>query len=202
MREESSKSHLNKLEPISGPVKVMHHIHWISMIVLFVSGLYIYSPWVPGYMDTARFSHFLAMYVLATVFFVRIYYALFGDKRDIVDFMPSRENKGKLLRMMRYYLFIDRVHPATARYNPLQKATYNIWFFLLIIQGVTGFALYWPQSVYFGWVVTLCGGLVFVRLVHFILMIVFAVTVAIHFYLVLAEDFVKFKEMFLPAKKA
>lgn len=182
-------------------VKVTHHTHWISMVALFVSGLYIHAPWTAGLMDPMRYAHFLAMYVLAATFVVRVYYALFGARRDISLFLPEQQNRGKLLAIVRYYLFLQKEHPATAKFNTLQKSTYNTWFLLLLLQGLTGFALYWPRSPYFAWVNALLGGLPTVRLVHFAIMWLFVVTTMIHVYLSLAEDFEAFKLMFF-AKRA
>jgi Ni/Fe-hydrogenase 1 B-type cytochrome subunit len=181
-------------------VKITHHTHWISMVALVVSGLYIHYPWAGGLMDPMRYIHFVAMYVLAATFVVRIYYALFGTHRDISLFLPQKENKGTLFKMIKYYLFIQKEHPATAKFNPLQKATYNLWSLLLVLQGLTGFALYWPQSAYFEWFVNLSGGLPTVRLLHFAIMWLFIVTSLIHVYLTFAEDFASFKLMFFLRK--
>lgn len=185
----------------SPAAKILHHLHLISMILLVVSGFYIHRPWTAGMMGTMRYLHFVSMYVLAFVWIVRFYYALFGAQRDISRFLPEKENKGKLFRTIKYYLFVEKYHPETAAYNPLQKATYVFWFFLLIIQGFTGFALYWPNSSVFGWVNSLLGGLVIVRMTHFLIMWIFIVTAAIHFYLTLAENVAALGEMFSSGRR-
>lgn len=182
-------------------VKFTHHVHWITMIALAVSGYYIHAPFAEGLMGTMRYIHFVAMYVLAFTWAFRFYYALFGARRDIRDFMPEKENRGKLLEIIKYYLFLRKTHPVTGRYNPLQKSTYVFWFFLIILQGLTGFGLYWPQSALFGWVVELFNGLRNLRMVHYLIMWVFVVTTGIHVYLTLAEDFSAFRMMFLGKKE-
>lgn len=181
--------------------KILHHIHLTSMVLLVVSGFYIHKPWAPGMMGTMRYLHFVSMYVLAFTWIARLYYALFGEERDINRFLPEKKNKGKLVKIIRYYLFIDKYHPETAVYNPLQKMTYVFWFFLLIIQGVTGFALYWPDSTYFGWVNTFLGGLAVTRMVHYLIMWVFIITVGIHLYLTLVENIASLKEMFFLGRR-
>lgn len=182
-------------------VKLTHHIHWIAMIVLGVSGYYIHSPWSGFEMNSMRYIHFIAMYVLLFAWLFRIYYLFFGKDADMRDFLPEKENRGKLIPMIAYYTFFRKTHPGTGRYNPLQKTTYICWFFLLIIQGITGFALYVPSYPLFSWVITLLGGLRMVRLVHYLILWLFIITIAIHVYLTFAEDLESFKVMFLGKKE-
>jgi Ni/Fe-hydrogenase 1 B-type cytochrome subunit len=183
--------------------RVMHYIHWISMVVLVVSGFYIHFPWTSGYMAEMRYLHFLFMYILAFNWVVRVYWAIFGSERDIRNFLPEEANRGKLLPLIRYYLFLEEKHPRTAKYNPLQKMTYVFWFFLVFLQGLTGFSLYWPGFPLFASFNQWVGGLAVMRSIHYLIMWVFLVTVALHIYLSLAEDFRSFLNMFfaLPYEK-
>lgn len=183
------------------PARVMHYIHWICMVLLGVSGLYIHRPFAAGWMGTMRTMHFIAMYIVLINLVVRIYWSIFGTKGDIKRYLPEKENKGKLIPIVLYYLFIKKEHPATAKYNPLQKMTYVSWILLLILQGLTGFALYWPNVSFFSSLNTMVGGLMTVRMIHFLIMWLFILTVAIHVYLSLAEDFHQFLVMFFGAKK-
>ncbi len=84
--------------------------------------------------------------------------------------------------------------------------TYLAWPFLLVLQALTGFALYSgnifglsflyaPQAM--SWLTSLCGGLANVRIIHYLIMWIFMLTVGIHIYLALAEDIKEFRPMFL-----
>jgi Ni/Fe-hydrogenase 1 B-type cytochrome subunit len=154
-------------------------------------------------MAEMRYIHFLFMYVLAFNWIVRIYWAIFGSERDIKNFLPEEENRGKLLPLVKYYLFLQEKHPKTAKYNPLQKMTYVFWFFLVFLQGLTGFSLYWPDLSLFASFNQWVGGLAVMRSIHYLIMWVFIVTVVLHVYLSLAEDFRAFLNMFfaLPYKE-
>lgn len=178
------------------PARLMHWIHLICMVLLIISGFYIHRPFAPGWMGLMRTVHFFAMYAIGLNLIVRIYWALFGVKGDIKHFLPEKGNKGKLLPIALYYLFLKKFHPRTAKYNPLQKITYNFWVFLLLFQGLTGMALYWPQLSLFSSLNYLVGGLMTMRMIHYLVMWVFIITVAIHVYLSLAEDIGQFFYMF------
>ncbi len=186
---EMSKGH-------SWPPRVMHYVHWVSILALTFSGFYIRYPWTPGYMGTMRTLHFIFMYILGLNWVTRIYWAVFGSERDIQNFLPQAENRGKLVPIVKYYLFLEAEHPSTARYNPLQKATYVFWFFLVFLQGLTGFSLYWPQAPVFSALNDLVGGLLVMHSIHYLIMWIFIITTAVHIYLSLAEDFQAFLNMF------
>ncbi len=185
------------------PARIMHYIHLICMVLLAVSGFYIHRPFVPGLMGTMRTMHFIAMYIVGLNLIARIYWAIFGANGDIRRFLPEKENKGKLIPIISYYLFIRRQHPVTAKFNTLQKTTYNFWALLLVAQGITGLSLYWPHLSFFNSLNYLVGGLMVMRTIHYLIMWVFIITIAIHIYLSLAEDFSQFLDMFfaIPAKK-
>jgi len=179
----------------------MHWIHLLAMGVLLVSGLYIHYVFWAGWMGNMRQIHFYAMYILLIVLVARGYWAIFGG-RDLKNFFPQRENRGQLLEVIKYYTFIRKTHPKTAKFNPLQKLTYSFWTLLLILQAITGFALYWPDRYFFPALNTWLGGLVATRMIHFLIMWLFIVTVAVHIYLVLAEDFGEFLSMIFGIKEA
>jgi Ni/Fe-hydrogenase 1 B-type cytochrome subunit len=185
------------------PARVMHYIHWICMVLLAVSGFYIHRPFTPGLMGTMRTIHFIAMYIVGFNLIARIYWAIFGTHGDIRRFLPEKENKGKLVPIVAYYLFLRREHPVTAKYNTLQKTTYNFWALLLVLQGITGFSLYWPHLSLFAALNNWVGGLLVMKMIHYLIMWVFIITTAIHVYLSLAEEFAQFLDMFfaVPAKK-
>ncbi len=192
---------MSRLKHHPWPTRLTHILHIVSMIALVVTGLVIGRSvgWLQldGLMGELRYVHFVAMYVLTVTFFARIYWAFFGRDADFREFLPQSENRGKFLAILRYYQFLKREHPVTAKYNPLQKMTYILWGVLLVIQGLTGFALYWPDVPLFAWLSPLLGGLMVIRIIHSAVMWAFLVTVAIHVYLVFVEDFANLRTMFI-----
>ncbi len=179
---------------------LMHWIHLISMGLLLLSGLYIHYVFWPGWMGTMRQIHFITMYVLIFVVVIRGYWAIFGG-RDIGNFFVQKENKGQFLEILKYYAFIRKTHPKTAKFNPMQKITYNFWALLLVLQALTGFSLYWPQISIFATLNAWVGGLVVMRMIHFLITWIFIATVGVHVYMGLAEDFAQFPSMVLGIKK-
>ncbi len=182
------------------PARVMHQVNMLSMIVLAATGFFIHKPNFPLLgmsMAWARTLHFWAMFIVVLNLVVRFYWALFGTNGDIREFLPQKENRGTLFSLLAYYTFMRKTHPATAKYNTLQKSTYSLWFFLLIFQAITGFAMYWKGSALFAPVIGAAGGLLNLHVVHYLTMWVFVVTTMVHVYLVLFEDFKSFKLMIL-----
>lgn len=176
--------------------RIIHWIFMISMGLLIFSGFYIHSPFFPEGMGWMRFVHFISMYVILLNLVVRIYWAFMGKPKDWRDFAFQKVNRGKFIPTIKYYLFLKKEHPIAGKYNPLQKMTYLSWIPLLIFQALTGFALY--NGSIFGlidaqktmkWFVYICGGLTNVRILHFLVMWLFIITIAIHVYLVLVEKF-------------
>ncbi len=192
------------------PAVALHWVHLLSMALLLVSGWYIHSPFFEGGMGLMRYIHFISMYVVILVLVIRIYWAFFGAQADFHDFVVyQQENRGKFIPTLMYYMFLRKEHPATGKYNPLQKITYLTWPVLIILQALTGFALYSgdifglsplyaPRAM--SWLVDICGGLANVRIIHYLIMWVFILSVGIHIYLALAEDIKEFAPMFLGAR--
>jgi Ni/Fe-hydrogenase 1 B-type cytochrome subunit len=177
--------------------RIIHWVHLISMIVLAFTGFYIHNPFFDWNMGLARWLHFVFMYIVLIAFAMRIYFALFGRSAiargtretflDGKNFLPQQENRGQTVETVKYYLFLRKTHPRTGKYNPLQKSTYGVMAVLLILQALTGFALYTPFLGYFDWVTSALGGLMVVRQVHYLIMWIFIVLTGVHIYLSFAE---------------
>lgn len=172
--------------------RLLHWIHLTTMAVLIVTGFYISDPILPGIMGIMRGGHLFFMWVLIIVVLWRVIWAFFGKTaplgqregiRDIRFFGPQRENRGTLWPTIAYYTFLRRDPPEVYKYNGLQKATYVFWFFLLIAQAITGFALWTPTSIALEPLTYAVGGPIYIRTIHYLIMWLFIVTVAIHIYL-------------------
>lgn len=179
------------------PAILMHWVHLISMVVLIYTGFYIHRPFGPGSMDLMRTLHFIFMFVLIFVAIIRVYWAFMGAGsaapgsrtrvRDWRHFGRSPENKGQGLETVKYYLFLRKTHPRTAKYNTLQKGTYMFWLFLIVLQAITGFAIWTNTAALFEPLTYLIGGPIVMRMWHYIIMWLFIITSAVHIYLSIAE---------------
>ena len=96
--------------------------------------------------------------------------------------------------MIKYYLFLSDSHPDYGKYNPGQKMMYTGWLAMVLIQIITGFILYKPDLFMF-WG-GLLGGLVALRVVHYIVTWLFVLSVMAHVYLDLSEGIPVLLSMF------
>ena len=133
--------------------------HWINlcaMVFLTLSGFYIHYPIVPGLMGLARGTHFFWAFVLIINLVVRIVLAFFvkdavmPDTRevdtDIKNWLPQEANRHQLIPWVKYYLFLKKDHPISAKYGVLQKIAYIVTPFLILAAAYTGFCLWGPTS--------------------------------------------------------
>ena len=183
-----------RLEDHPVPQRLFHGVNLISFAALAVSGYYIYRPFAPGLMGAMKTIHYFFMFVISANLVARVYYAFFGRYRDAGVFAFRGADLKTLGPMVGYYLTL-RPRPRTDRLNPLQKIAYLAAVGMLVLQAVTGFSLYWPNSV-LGAVVRAVGGLHNLRLIHIALMWIFFAGILIHLYLVLTEAYDDFLLMF------
>lgn len=179
--------------------RIYHWLHLASMVVLVFTGFFIHYPFFQGSMGTMRFLHFVAMYVLIFNLIIRLSFAFLSKSRDFRMFGLGMVVWRNLFGTLAYYLFLKKELPEEVRgvYNPPQRLAYIVFAPLIVIQAMTGFALYTPTEGYFTWLTSMAGGLEMVRVWHFSIMWVFILIVAIHVYLSLFEDFGQFKYMIL-----
>lgn len=179
--------------------RIYHYIHVVSMITLAFTGFFIHYPFFQGTMSTMRFLHFVAMYTLIFNLIIRISLAFLSRNRDYKNFGLGMVVWRNLFGTLAYYLFMKKELPKEVQgiYNPPQRLTYILFIPLIIMQAITGFALYPPLAGYFEWFTVFAGGLLMVRVWHFSIMWVFILLTSIHVYLSLFEDFGQFKYMVL-----
>lgn len=173
-------------------------LHWTAAVfigLLIITGLYISNPLSFTFfstMDTARKLHFISMYFLITVTFIRVYYACSNrDYREI--FFRFRDFK-QLPGVVKYYLFLSNSLPGKGRYNPGQKALYNGWSLLILLQAVTGFMMYSPETL--TKYSHLLGGPLMVRQIHSLMTWIFVVTIIVHVYFAFLSGWSVVKSMF------
>lgn len=174
------------------PQRVSHAVNLAAMVALATTGFYIHRPSVPGPMSTVRYVHYLAAFILLANLALRIYYAFLGRYHDYGEFKPNWRG---LPQQLKYYLFLSNKDVKEGLYNPLQRLAYLGVILMIVLQGITGFALGWPQgmmSSLVGWL-----GLAEIRAIHYLFTWFFITFLVIHLYLVLTESPEALSEMFL-----
>jgi len=184
------------------PVRILHWIHFFSIAVLALTGLYIGAPFIDAddiggayIMGSVRFVHFVAAFVFVSGFLVRGYWFLKGNRYEYWRaWVPVGKKRWReLWTMLKYYLFLLPKRPRYIGVNPMAGLTYVGLGVLIVLQTFTGFALFalpfqsglWPTT--FGWLITWFGAQP-VRLVHHILLWIFAAFFIVHLYLAVLDD--------------
>lgn len=141
------------------PVRWCHWVNVASIIILAGTGLLIGRPFSLGSstasftMGWIRFIHFTAAFCFTISVICRVIYAFIGNEyanwRSFFPLMTAR-GRGKVLRMLRYYLLIDKEVPESIGHNPLAATVYLMLFmvyFVMILTGFSLFAEYNPQGM-------------------------------------------------------
>lgn len=132
------------------PVRIAHWVIFLSIIVLSFTGYYLYDPFIISrgrgefVMGTIRFIHECAGFVLLVAFLVRVYWFFVGNKwagwREFV-LLGSQQRKD-FLKQLRYYLFLQREPAFRVGHNPLAGVTYSVIYLLILVEILSGLALY------------------------------------------------------------
>jgi Ni/Fe-hydrogenase 1 B-type cytochrome subunit len=177
------------------PVRIVHWTIVVSLIVLSVTGYYIYHPFFsgsggpghPGFtMGTVRFIHEVTGFVFTAAVLFRVYWAFVGNRyahwRGLLP--VSAAQRRDLRQMLRYY-FYRRLHPVpTNGHNPLAGLAYVLLYALFAVSILSGLGLFaWVSRIpawktLFGWTWSVLP-IEQLRLLHFLLMFLF-VGFAIH----------------------
>ncbi len=203
------------LEPRSGdyrwiyiwhwPIRAMHWVAAVSILVLAVTGLYIGRPYfapapgptTPYLMGWIRFTHFAAAAALVATAIIRLYWLFAGNKFErLAALFPVRPRDWvNLLKQIKFYLLIHPERsPRYIGHNPLQQLSYTAVYLVAAVSVATGFALYGqsnPGGLFFhlfGWLGPVFGGMQNVRFVHHVATWVFLIFIPIHLYLAVRAD--------------
>lgn len=187
------------------PIRAMHWVAVVSIVVLVVTGFYIGEPYFMTngeasahyLMGWVRFLHFAAAGLFVATGIVRGYWLLAGNKfeRFSALFPVRRQDWINMWKQVKFYMMIqpDRA-PHYLGHNPMQQLSYTGIYGVAALMAVTGFAMYgqsWPGGLWytlFGWVVPLLGGIQIVHFVHHVLSWAFVIFLPIHVYLAVRAD--------------
>lgn len=190
------------------PLRFMHWIAALCLVVLVVTGLYIGKPYFMTsgeasshyLMGWVRFTHFTAAAVLVMTAIVRVYWLFMGNRFERWGALfPIRPRDWvNLWKTVKFYLLI---HPEKAPHylghNPLQQLAYTGLYLVAAVTVLTGFAMYGqsnPHGIFyaaFNWVHALLGGAPITRFVHHVTTWIFLIFIPIHIYLAIRADHVE-----------
>lgn len=193
------------------PIRAMHWLAAGAIVVLVLTGSYIYQPFgilgtatggQPGHlMATMRHLHFLAALVLVTTGMVRAYWLLAGNRFErLTALFPLRpRDLRNLWKLVKYYLFIGRSEdtPEYLGHNPLQQLNYTFTYVVAMLAVLTGFIMFGqalPTGTIYrltNWMIPHFGGIQAVRLIHHATTWYFVIFVMAHVYLALRADKLK-----------
>ncbi len=177
-------------------IRIFHWVNAVSILLLILTGFQIHAPWMVklfGPLSAARTIHFIAGYILLFSVIGRVYYAIVARDAKNIVYRPIQDTKN-FPSMIKYYLFMSNSHPDYGKYNPGQKMMYTGWLFMAIIMIITGFILYKP-ALFMG-LGSALGGLVAIRVIHYIGTWLFVLSVIVHVYLDVSEGIPVLKSMF------
>ena len=178
---------------------ITHYVNLVSFILLIISGFIIHYPFMPLNMGMCRGVHILCGFVILINCIVRIILAFTMEsapaggtrqtQKDYKSWIPGPDNKHQFFAWIKFYLFMKKDHPLSAKFNPLQKLAYIAIPFLIFFMGYTGLCLWGPtmNMGIFAAGTTAMGGLMSVRIIHYFMMFVFIIFMMIHVYMAATE---------------
>jgi Ni/Fe-hydrogenase 1 B-type cytochrome subunit len=169
-------------------VRIAHWVIFLSILVLSFTGYYIYDPFIISrgngvfLMATMRFTHEVTAFVFIAAVLLRFYWFFKGNRwAHWRSFLPLEPwwRRG-IWKQLKYYLFLRREPDSEVGHNPLAAATYLVIYILMVIEILTGLALYdyvngighGVLGFSVGWISSLIG-VRYVRETHFLIMFVF-----------------------------
>jgi Ni/Fe-hydrogenase 1 B-type cytochrome subunit len=186
------------------PVRVTHWAIVISIVVLAVTGFYIHGPFlVPTspveasqQMANVRFWHEIFAIVFSVSIAVRFYWGFVGNSfSSWSQIIPHRREQFYWLGQMGKYYTFRRRHPAPyAGHNHLAGLAYSVVSVGLFAQVLTGLMLIaWisptgPIHALFGWSSLVPGGIMSVRVVHYVITFLFIAFAIHHVYSAILVD--------------
>ncbi|NPD32168.1 cytochrome B [Berryella wangjianweii] len=198
-------AHYREAHPIQ--FVVTHWINLVAMVLLIVTGFLVHYP-VPGTMGIARGLHLFFGFVLFANCLARVIMAFFvksaptgGTRKQVTDiktWLPQKDNRHQALAWIKYYLFLKRDHPLSAKLGVPQKISYLMIPVLIALMFYSGLCLWGTtaQIPLFAVGTDLVGGPMAMRIIHFFGMFVFIMFMFIHVYLANVEGFAPSNLMF------
>jgi len=186
-------------------LRIFHWIMVVSIVVLFCTGVIIATPLQSinleptnsvTYMDLVRDIHFVAAYIFAASFILRIYGFIINKGDRLFPHFWKGYFYRQTVEVALHYMLLKYEHSSFLR-NPLARASYAMLYVLVAIEFITGFAMYFlanPDSLWgsiSAWVIMVCGGEMMAHLIHHYVawgIMLFAIG---HLYMVIRAEFME-----------
>jgi Ni/Fe-hydrogenase 1 B-type cytochrome subunit len=177
------------------PVRASHWVIVVAVAVLSFTGYYMHNPFLAAssttvfLMGTMRYIHLLAAFLFIAAFLLRLYWFFAGNEwSNWRAFVPVQRRQWRGMgSMVAYYSFFRRDIAHDVGHNALAAITYMLMFTLMLVEILTGLALY--SYTLSNRVLTFCIGwlprlidISYLRLTHFCIMFAFAIFVIHHVY--------------------
>lgn len=177
------------------PVRLSHWVIFLSIVVLSFTGYYLYNPFIisrgngPFLMGIMRFIHELTGFVFLAAVLLRFYWFFKGNRWARWSSFISFEEwwRRGLWKQLKYYLFINPDPDSEVGHNPLAALTYLVVYGLMVVQILTGLALYnhilgsKVLGFFIGWLPSLIS-VHYLREIHLLIMFAFLAFVIHHVY--------------------
>lgn len=199
-------AHYREAHPL--PFRITHWVNLVAMAFLVVTGFYIHFPWVPSCMGIARGLHLFCGFVIMANVVARVILAFFvksaptgGTRETVTDYktwLPQADNRHQGVEWIKYYLFLKKDHPLSAKLGVPQKISYLAIPVLIAFMFFTGLCLWSPTAnlPFFESAIAFMGGAMSVRIVHYVMTFVFILFTMLHVYLANIEGLAPTKLMF------
>jgi Ni/Fe-hydrogenase b-type cytochrome subunit len=185
-------------------VRLSHWTNFGALAIMVCSGLRIFnaSPlfdlrfpkWIllGGWLGGARMWHFAAMWIFVLNGIIAVLYNIFTRHGRKTTIFRETDIKG-VFPMIKYYLRIEKEHPRSGKYNPLQKLAYTSTPFLGIGVVLSGLAMYMPVQLQL--IASVFGGYDLARWIHFLFMAALVLFFAGHIIMVITAGWSNFVPM-------
>lgn len=203
-RTRSSSSEASWKDPAPGqvrvyiwelPIRVSHWVMVLSILSLSITGYYMHSPYMVAggrtafVMGTMRFVHLLSAFAFTAAFLLRLVWFFLGNRWARLDqYFPTTKKRAKgLVAVGKYYAFMAWSPIAYIGHNPMAGAAYVAVYGMVIVEILTGFALYSQVlgsrylNFCIGWLPRLID-IQWLREIHFLLMFGFWMFFIHHLY--------------------
>ena len=203
-RTQSTAVDLAWKEPAPGKVRVyvwewpIRFSHWlivVTIVSLSITGYYMHSPYVIArghaayVMGMMRFVHILSAFIFLLGMLVRLVWFFLGNRyARLSEYIPTTCKRWKeLISVGKYYGFMAWSPIAFIGHNPMAGAAYIAVYAMVIIEILTGFALFSKVvgspvlNFFIGWLPRLID-IQWLREIHFITMFGFWMFFIHHIY--------------------
>ena len=186
-------------------LRIFHWIMVVSILTLFVTGLLITKPALvsatePNYtmlsMDLIRDIHFVVAFIFCASFILRIYGFIINKGDRLLPRFWEGHYYSETVEVALHYMLLKSHHSPFLR-NPLARTSYLGLYVMVLIEIVTGFAMYLmanPNSFFgklFGWTNVLVGSEMMAHYIHHYVAWLIIVFVIGHVYMALRADFME-----------